>query len=71
VSCARPIVDNQSGFGKRLDIKALGGQAVELQAGQAGIKAALGGERAVVAFLDDAAMVHVDDPVGGADGGNA
>ena len=37
---------------------------VELQAGEPGVEAALADERLVRAFLDDAAVVHDEDPVG-------
>ncbi len=48
-----------------------GGDAVELEAGEAGVEAVLRGQRRMLAFLDDAAAVHDDDAVGGADGGEA
>ena len=44
---------------------------MELQAGEAGVEAAAGVEAVVSAFLDDLALLHDDDPVGGADGGEA
>ena len=47
------------------------GGVVELQPGEAGVEAALGHQRVVRALLDDAAVVHHDDPVGAADGGEA
>src|SRR5919202_1942854 len=43
--------------------------AFELQAGQAGIEAVPGDEAVVVALLDDAALVHDEDPPGPEHGG--
>ena len=49
----------------------LGGDAVELQAGEAGVEATLGRQRAMVALLNDLAMIHDDDAIGGAHGGKS
>jgi hypothetical protein len=45
----------------------LSGYTIELQASEAGIETALCGQAAMVALFDDPAMIHDDDPVGGAD----
>ena len=48
-----------------------GRQPLELQPGQPRVEPALRVETVVIAFLDDPALVHDDDAVGGADGGEA
>src|SRR6185369_8269295 len=52
-------------------VRASRGEALELEPRQPRIEAARGAEAVVIALLDDAAMVHHQDAVGGADGGEA